>query len=215
GAHFYNVYETADGRHLAVGAIEPQFYVLLVQGLGFAVDELPAQNDKSQWPAMKQKFAARIKEKTLAEWTAIFDGTDACVSPVHGFDDALADAHNRARQSFVRVDGIAQPAPAPRFSRTVATIARGADAPGASTNGKATTTAFLATAMRTRGPVATNDKGANMPTGILAAMGHAPPGSTAVLEVDEGYVPALLSAAAIDVLVLLNLSRDQLDRVAE
>ena len=83
------------------------------------------------------------------------------------------------------------------------------------TNGKSTTTAFLATAMRTRGPVATNDKGANMPTGILAAMGHAPPGSTAVLEVDEGYVPALLSAAAIDVLVLLNLSRDQLDRVAE
>ena len=134
GAHFYNVYETADGRHLAVGAIEPQFYVLLVQGLGFAVDELAAQNDKSQWPAMKQKFAARIKEKTLAEWTAIFDGTDACVAPVHGFDDALADAHNRARQSFVHVDGIAQPAPAPRFSRTVATIARGADAPGASTD---------------------------------------------------------------------------------
>jgi alpha-methylacyl-CoA racemase len=134
GSHFYNVYETADGRHLAVGAIEPQFYALLVQGLGFAVDELPAQNDKTQWRAMKQRFAARVKEKTLAEWTAIFDGTDACVAPVNRFDDALADAHNRARDSFVRVDGIVQPAPAPRFSRTVASIARGADAPGASTD---------------------------------------------------------------------------------
>ena len=68
---------------------------------------------------MKEKFAARIKEKTMAEWTAIFDGTDACVAPVRRFDDALTDAHNSARNSFVRVDGIVQPAPAPRFSRTV------------------------------------------------------------------------------------------------
>jgi len=83
------------------------------------------------------------------------------------------------------------------------------------TNGKSTTTALLAAAARTQGPVATNDKGANMPAGIVTALGHTVPGSTAVLEVDEGYVPALLSAAAIDVLVLLNLSRDQLDRVAE
>ncbi|MEO8692694.1 MAG: MurT ligase domain-containing protein [Acidimicrobiales bacterium] len=83
------------------------------------------------------------------------------------------------------------------------------------TNGKSTTTALLAAAARTRGPVATNDKGANMPAGIVTALGHTAPGATAVLEVDEGYVPALLSAAAIDVLVLLNLSRDQLDRVAE
>jgi UDP-N-acetylmuramyl tripeptide synthase len=83
------------------------------------------------------------------------------------------------------------------------------------TNGKSTTTAFLAAAARTRGPVATNDKGANMPAGILAAVGHAPPGATAVIEIDEGYVPALLTTAPVDVLVLLNLSRDQLDRVAE
>jgi UDP-N-acetylmuramyl tripeptide synthase len=83
------------------------------------------------------------------------------------------------------------------------------------TNGKSTTTALLAAAARTRGPVATNDKGANMPAGIVTSLGHTAPGATAVLEVDEGYVPSLLSAAAIDVLVLLNLSRDQLDRVAE
>ena len=83
------------------------------------------------------------------------------------------------------------------------------------TNGKSTTTALLAAAARTRGPVATNDKGANMPAGIVTALGHTAPGATAVLEVDEGYVPSLLSVAAIDVLVLLNLSRDQLDRVAE
>ena len=134
GAHFYNVYETSDGRHLAVGAIEPQFYAELIHGLGFSVDELAPQNDKAQWPAMKQKFAARIEEKTMAEWTAIFDGTDACVAPVRRFDDALTDAHNSARNSFVRVDGIVQPAPAPRFSRTTAAIARGADLPGASTD---------------------------------------------------------------------------------
>ena len=134
GAHFYNVYETADGRHLALGAIEPQFYAELLQGLGFASDELAPQNDKTQWPAMKQKFAARIKEKTMAEWTAVFEGTDACVAPVRRFDDALTDPHNSARNSFVRVDGIVQPAPVPRFSRTVAAISRGADMPGASTD---------------------------------------------------------------------------------
>ena len=134
GAHFYNVYATSDGRHLAVGAIEPQFYAELIRGIGFSVDELPPQNDKAQWPAMKQKFADRIAEKTMAEWTAIFDGTDACVAPVRRFDDALTDAHNSARESFVRVDGIVQPAPAPRFSRTTAAIARGADFPGASTD---------------------------------------------------------------------------------
>ena len=83
------------------------------------------------------------------------------------------------------------------------------------TNGKSTTTALLAAAVRTRGTVATNDMGSNMPAGIVAALGHVPAGATAVLEVDEGYVPALLSAAPVDVLVLLNLSRDQLDRVAE
>ena len=134
GAHFYNVYETADGRHLALGAIEPQFYAELLRGLGFRADELPAQGDKTQWPAMKQRFAARIKEKTMDEWTAVFDGTDACVAPVRRFDDALTDPHNSARNSFVLVDGIAQPAPVPRFSRTTATIARGADVPGASTD---------------------------------------------------------------------------------
>jgi alpha-methylacyl-CoA racemase len=134
GAHFYNVYETADGRHLALGAIEPQFYAELLSGLGYTTDELPPQNDKAQWPAMKKKFAARIKEKTMDEWTAIFDGTDACVAPVRRFDDALTDPHNSVRDSFVRVDGIAQPAPVPRFSRTVAAIARGADVPGASTD---------------------------------------------------------------------------------
>ena len=113
GAHYYNVYETADGRHLAVGAIEPQFYAELIDGLGFSADELSPQNDKAQWPEMKRKFAARVKEKSMAEWTAIFDGTDACVAPVRQFDDAPTDAHNSARNSFVRVDGIVQPAPAP------------------------------------------------------------------------------------------------------
>jgi len=156
GAHFYNVYETADGRHLALGAIEPQFYAELLRGLGFSADELPPQGDKSQWPAMKQKFAARIKEKSMDEWTAVFDGTDACVAPVRLFDDALTDPHNSSRNSFVHVDGIAQPAPVPRFSRTKATIARGADVPGASTDEALGAWGFAATeidALRAAGAV--------------------------------------------------------------
>jgi alpha-methylacyl-CoA racemase len=134
GAHYYNVYETSDARHIAVGAIEPQFYAELIRGLGFAADELPPQNDKSQWPAMKEKFARRVREKSFDDWLAIFDGTDACVAPVRRFEDALTDPHNVARNAFVRVDGIVQPAPVPRFSRTAATIARGADVPGAGTD---------------------------------------------------------------------------------
>jgi alpha-methylacyl-CoA racemase len=157
GAHFYNVYETADGRHIAVGAIEPQFYAELVRGLGFAADELPPQNDKSQWPAMKEKFARRVKEKSMDDWIAIFDGTDACVAPVRRFDDALTDPHNVARNAFVRVDDIVQPAPVPRFSRTVASIRRGADVPGGSTDEALAAWGFSSSeidALRTDGAVA-------------------------------------------------------------
>jgi alpha-methylacyl-CoA racemase len=134
GAPFYNVYETADGRHLALGAIESQFYSELLRGLGLSDADLPPQHDKSQWPAMKERFAACIKQRTLDEWVAVFDGTDACVAPVRKFDDALRDPHSVARQSFITVDGIVQPAPAPRFSRTPGSVARGPEVPGASTD---------------------------------------------------------------------------------
>ncbi len=113
GAHFYDVYETADGRFLSVGAIEPQFYAELLRGLGLEGEDLPRQMDKSSWPALKERFAAIIATKTRAEWCAVFDGTDACVAPVLTMSEAMADDHVAARDTIVVDDGIAQPAPAP------------------------------------------------------------------------------------------------------
>ena len=119
GAPFYEVYETADGKYFAVGGIEPQFYAELLEGLGLADDPLFArQNDKANWPAMKERFAAVFATKTRDEWAAIFDGTDACVAPVLSPWEAHLHPHNQARSTFVEVDGVVQPAPAPRFSRT-------------------------------------------------------------------------------------------------
>ncbi|WP_207840351.1 CaiB/BaiF CoA transferase family protein [Williamsia soli] len=120
GAPFYEVYETADGKYFAVGAIEPQFYALLLDGMGLTDDEtLPHQLDMPQWPAMKVRFAEVFKSKTRDEWTAIFDGTDACASPVLDWDEATQNKHLAARQTLIEVDGVTQPAVAPRFSRSV------------------------------------------------------------------------------------------------
>jgi alpha-methylacyl-CoA racemase len=118
GAHFYDVYETADGRWLSVGAIEPQFYAALLDGLGLAGEDLPWQHDRSQWPALKQRFAAIFKTRTRDEWCAVFDGTDACVAPVLTMPEALEYPHNVQRQTFVEIAGVPQPAPAPRFAAT-------------------------------------------------------------------------------------------------
>ncbi|HVA09491.1 MAG TPA: CaiB/BaiF CoA-transferase family protein [Acidimicrobiales bacterium] len=134
GAPFYEVYETSDHKFLAVGGIEAKFYAELLQGLGLADDAtLPGQMDRAQWPAMKARFAAVIATKTRDEWTAIFDGTDACAAPVLSPWEAHEHPHNRARSTFVEVDGIVQPAPAPRFSRTPSTISRPPSPPGADT----------------------------------------------------------------------------------
>jgi alpha-methylacyl-CoA racemase len=118
GAHFYDVYETKDGRHVAVGAIEPQFYALLIEKLGLASEALPAQMDRASWPAMKARFAAIFKTKTRDEWCVIMGDADTCVAPVLSIDEAPAHPHARARAAFVEIDGAIQPAPAPRFSRT-------------------------------------------------------------------------------------------------
>jgi alpha-methylacyl-CoA racemase len=119
GAPFYDVYETSDGRHMAVGALEPQFYARFVSLL-FAPegvpDDLPAQHDSARWPSMRAAFAARFARRTMAEWAAVFEGTDACVSPVLSMTEAPAHAHLAARGTYVSVDGVVQPAPAPRFS---------------------------------------------------------------------------------------------------
>ncbi len=118
GAHFYEVYETADGKWFAVGAIEPQFYAELLSKLGLDPAGLPAQMDRSQWPAMKERFAAIFRERTRDEWAEIFDGSDACGAPVLSPWEAHEHPHNAARGTFVEVDGVRQPGPAPRFSRT-------------------------------------------------------------------------------------------------
>jgi alpha-methylacyl-CoA racemase len=118
GAPFYGVYETADGGHLAVGALEPEFYGELLQRLGLDDADLPAQLDRDGWPALRQRLAALFRTRTREEWTELLAGTDACVAPVLSLAEAPAHAHNRARDTFVEVDGVVQPAPAPRFSRT-------------------------------------------------------------------------------------------------
>jgi len=118
GAHFYEVYETGDGRHVAVGAIEPRFYGELVARLGLDAEELPEQFDRDSWPAMKQRFEVAFRTRTRAEWSAIFAGTDACVTPVLSLAEAQRDPHVEARGTYGVHAGIAQPRPAPRFGAT-------------------------------------------------------------------------------------------------
>jgi len=134
GAPFYEVYETADGQWMAVGGIEPQFYAELLKGLGLDGDpSLPPQMSREDWPVLKQRFADVFKTKTRDEWTAVFDGTDACVAPVLSPWEAHLHPHNVARSTFVEVEGVVQPAPAPRFSRTPSAISSPPSPPGADT----------------------------------------------------------------------------------
>jgi alpha-methylacyl-CoA racemase len=118
GAPFYGVYETADGRHLAVGALEPRFWTELLRRLGLDAGDLPAQLDRDGWPLLRERLAALFRTRTRDEWSELLAGTDACVAPVLGLAEAPAHPHNRARGTFVDVGGVTQPAPAPRFSRT-------------------------------------------------------------------------------------------------
>ncbi|MBI3171232.1 MAG: CoA transferase [Hydrocarboniphaga effusa] len=132
GAHFYEVYETSDGQHLAIGAIEPQFYAQLRDKLGLGAD-FNNQMDARRWPEMKEKLTAVIRGNTRDHWCALFEGSDACVAPVLSLDEAAAHPHNRARQAFLDVAGTMQPAPAPRFSRTPAATPRAQGKVGADT----------------------------------------------------------------------------------
>jgi alpha-methylacyl-CoA racemase len=121
GAHFYDTYETADGKWISIGSIEPQFYALLREHAGLADDPaFDAQMDPSAWPALKHKLTAVFKAKTREEWCAIMDGTDICFAPVLSLAEAPKHPHNAARATFVEQDGMVQPAPAPRFSATPA-----------------------------------------------------------------------------------------------
>ncbi len=134
GAHFYEVYETADGGYMAVGGIEAKFYAALLEGLGLADADLPDQNDRERWPEMKERFAEIFRTRTRDEWSEIFAGTDACVAPVLSPFEAHRHPHNRHRQAFVEVGGVVQPAPAPRFGRTPSVVSRPPSPPGADTD---------------------------------------------------------------------------------
>ncbi|OBI11603.1 carnitine dehydratase [Mycobacterium sp. E2327] len=120
GAPFYRCYETADGKYVAVGAIEPQFFAALLDGLGLSPDEVPAQLDIGSYQRMYDVFAKRFASRTRDEWTQIFAGTDACVTPVLTWNEAAADKHLNARSTLITAHGVKQAAPAPRFSRTPA-----------------------------------------------------------------------------------------------
>ena len=124
GAHFYDVYETSDGKFVSIGSIEPQFYAELLKHSGLEGESLPHQMDRSQWPALKERVAAIFATKTRDEWCEIMEGTDVCFAPVLSMSEAPDHPHNRHRGTFTEVAGIVQPAPAPRFSRTPGEIQR-------------------------------------------------------------------------------------------
>ncbi|MEM9739399.1 MAG: CaiB/BaiF CoA-transferase family protein [Pseudomonadota bacterium] len=129
GAHFYDTYECSDGLYVSIGSIEPQFYALLLEKAGLSDPEFHAQMDRSKWPSLKQKLAGVIATKTREDWCDIMEGTDICFAPVLSLAEAPHHPHNQARKTFVDYEGVVQPAPAPRFSRTPGTIQ--GPAPGA------------------------------------------------------------------------------------
>ena len=133
-APFYRCYRCADGRDVAVGALEPQFYALLLQGLGVDPADLPDQMDRAQWPAMSERFTGIFASHDRDHWVQVFEGTDACVAPVLTLQEAAEDAHLGPRGVYVTVDVVQQAAPAPRLSATPARAITAATGPGADTN---------------------------------------------------------------------------------
>lgn len=134
GAFYYDVYECADGKYISIGALEPQFYAEMLEKLGLTHDDFPPQHDRSQWPAGKEKIAAIWKTKTRDEWSAIFEGSDACFAPVLKMSEAPDHPHMKARGTFVERDGIIQASPSPRFSRTPGEIQGSPANPGQHTD---------------------------------------------------------------------------------
>jgi alpha-methylacyl-CoA racemase len=133
GAPFYDCYETRDGRHITVAALESRFYAELLDRLGLNDASLPHQHDRGGWSALRGRLAEIFRTRTRDEWCRILEGTDACFAPVLGLDECAAHPHNLAREVFVTVEGVVNPAPAPRFSRTPGRLGRPPPAPGADT----------------------------------------------------------------------------------
>ncbi|TFW32410.1 CaiB/BaiF CoA transferase family protein [Massilia horti] len=130
GAPFYDTYACADGKYVAIGAIEPQFYGRLLELAGASDPAFAQQWKREAWPALKARFAALFATRTRDEWCALLEGSEACFAPVLDLDEAPAHPHNAARHAFVEIDGVTQPAPAPRFSRTKLDVAAAPAAPG-------------------------------------------------------------------------------------
>jgi len=130
GSHYYNVYETSDGKYVAVGSIESKFYAELLRLTGLEGEKLPRQNDRAAWSAMQERLAAIFKTKSRDEWCAIMEGSEVCFAPVLTMQEAPQHPHNRHRATFVEVEGVVQPAPAPRFARTPSAVQRPPARPG-------------------------------------------------------------------------------------
>ena len=133
GAHFYGTYECADGEYVSLGSIEPQFYALLKEKAGLDEESFGAQHDAARWPEMRERLAAIMRSRTRDEWCELMEGTDVCFAPVLRFTEAPAHPAAQARNSYIEVDGVVQPAPAPRFSRTPSGVAHGVHGAGADT----------------------------------------------------------------------------------
>ncbi|MEO1078015.1 MAG: CaiB/BaiF CoA-transferase family protein [Pseudomonadota bacterium] len=133
GAHFYNTYECADGEYVAIASIEPQFYALLIERADLDPDTFAEQNNPQRWPELKTKLAEVIRGRRRDEWCELLEGTDVCFAPVLRVTEAPQHRAAVARGSYVQVDGVTQPAPAPRYSRTPSEIAHGSRANGADT----------------------------------------------------------------------------------
>ncbi|MXW90957.1 MAG: CoA transferase [Rhodospirillaceae bacterium] len=134
GAHFYSVYETRDGKYVSIGSIEAKFYAELLEKTGLDPAGLPPQMKPESWPVIKEKLAEIFRTKTRDEWCAIMEGSDICFAPILDLDEAPEHPHMKARGTFAEIDGVVQPAPAPRFSRTPGAVRRPPSPPGADTD---------------------------------------------------------------------------------
>jgi len=135
GSHYYNVYETADGKYISIGSIEPKFYQEMLEKAGLVDDDtLSDQQDRGNWPDMKARFSEIFKTKSRDQWCEIMEGSDACFAPVLNMQESIDHPHNIARETFVEVGGVVQPAPAPRFSVTPSEISKPPSAPGEDTD---------------------------------------------------------------------------------
>ena len=134
GAHFYDTYETADGKYISIGSIEPQFYALLLQLAEIDDPEFENQLDRRKWPELKEKLKQLFKQKTRGEWCAIMEGTDICFAPVLSMEEAVRHPHNQHRKAFVDIEGVIQPGPVPRYSRTRPELQGPPPEPGAHTD---------------------------------------------------------------------------------